>query len=89
MSFLFKNKKNKQFNYKTVYYDPLKKDVDKQSGKTSFSKEMYAKWDRIPFSELNNQGKKNAIRFLTLAISAILVAIYIYEEFEAYLIGLE
>ena len=89
MSFLFKNKNNKQFNYKTVYYDPLKKDADKQSCKTSFSKEMYAKWDRIPFSELKDQGKKNARRFLTLTISAILVAIYIYEEIEAYLIGLK
>ena len=89
MSFLFKNKKNKQFNYKTVYYDPINKDVNNQSGKTIFSKEMYAKWDRIPFSELKSQGKKNAIRFLTLTISVILVVIYIYEELKTYLIGLE
>ena len=85
MSFLFKNKKIKQFNYKPVYYDPLKKSQDKQFGRISFSKEMYAKWDRIPFSTLKNQGKKNIIRFLTLTISVVLIAIYMYEEFEAYL----
>lgn len=89
MSFLFKNRKNKQFNFKSVYYDPLKEDGIKQNRKTRFAKEMYAKWDRIPFSKLKEQGKKNVLRFLVLIVTAIITFIYVYEEIETYFRGIE
>lgn len=80
MSFLFKNAKSKQFNFKPVYHkseDSLKK--------FSFSKEMYAKYDRVPFSELEKQGKKNTLRFIILTVTFILAAVYFYEKIEAFL----
>jgi hypothetical protein len=89
MLFLFKNKKGKQFNFKSVYHDPEKEDENGLTGKTSFAKEMYAKWDRVPFSELEKQGKKNTMRLIILVVTIALVAIRFYEEIEAKLIGLE
>jgi len=87
MSFLFKNTKSKQFNFKPVYLDPENEGVEKQVKRISFAKEMYAKWDRIPFSELEKQGKKNALRFVILAATSILAAIYFYDKIEAFLRG--
>lgn len=87
MSFLFKNTKSKQFNFKPVYLNPENDGEKKRGKKTSFTKEMYAKWDRIPFSELEKQGKKNALRFVILTAISIFAAIYFYDKIEAFLRG--
>ena len=50
---------------------------------------MYDKWDRIPFSKLKEQGKKNVLRFLVLIVTAIITFIYVYEEIETYFRGIE
>lgn len=89
MSFLFKNNKGKQFDYKSFYHDPENEDNDKEIKRIKFAKEMYTRWERIPFSVLEKQGKRSVIRLGILIVTFTLVAMYIYEIFEAKLIGLE
>jgi hypothetical protein len=89
MWFLSENNKNKRFNFKSVYYDPEKEDLNQQSKKTMFAKEMYARYDRIPFSELERRGKKRTIRLIGAAVTIILAVLRFYEEIVAQILGLE
>tara|TARA_B110000211_G_C13935472_1_gene489156 strand:- start:669 stop:935 length:267 start_codon:yes stop_codon:yes gene_type:complete len=88
MSFLFKNNKSKQFDYKSFYHDPQDEDDGKQIKKIKFAQEMYMRWERIPFSVLEKQGKRSVMRLSILIVAFIFVAIYIYELYQEKLTGL-
>lgn len=77
MFFFFKNKKPKQFNYKTVYSK-----VDEGNDEFELTKhpnlvdEMYRRWDRVSYKELLAKGKqKTLITMVALVVILVLIVI--------------
>ena len=61
MIFFFKSKKPKQFNYKSVYLaeeDDNKEDEFHFEKHGNLSDKMYKKWDKLPYKEIMEKGRK-------------------------------
>lgn len=84
MSFLFKNRSVRQFKFKPVYFNSDKEEEKNKNefslvGK-NYSKDMYSRYDRIPFSELEKRGKKKAKLLFYIAGLFALIIYYNYEK---------
>lgn len=80
---MFKTRKNRRFNYKPIYFDPDKEEREKKRKRLAFQREGQImrnnakNWDRIPFSELERQGKRR-IWFLIALIGGMLTLFYLF-----------
>lgn len=83
MFFSFKNRTPKQFNFKPVYFEREEEEKEKEKefslrGK-NYSKDMYDRYDKIPYSELEKRGKRK-LKILFGAFASASYALYHYYE---------
>lgn len=86
---LFKNTGPKRFNFKPVYYDPIreKKEAAKKINfrEKNYSDKMYGKWDRVSFTKMRESGKRQAIILLLITAVLLIIMIYNLENIESLL----
>lgn len=81
----FNNRKPRQFNFKPVYHKQEKEGDDEKKFSISenrYTEQMYNKWERIPFSELEKEGKKRLKRISLITGTAILIIWRYWDEIE-------
>lgn len=86
---LFKNTGPKKFNFKPVYFDPIKdkKETAKKINfrEKNYSDKMYGKWDRVSFSSMRESGKRQALILLSITVILLIIMIYNLENIESLL----
>ena len=71
MFFFSRSIKPKQFDFKPVYFDVKKEELEKRLQKqkkqisfkhsNTYKNEMYKRWDRVPYAEVRKQSRKRIL----------------------------